>query len=140
MSTNFWKQNVCWQCPAMFCLYTFPAHNLNFHWRWRWWDQIQPIILIFITLWRGIAALQKNLMFVMWQLLWGEWNEKFNYFVILNNFVIYLHPLSFNVWIKNFRALWFNKKFADFEAPFFINSGCKIARVFFSRQILLISL
>ena len=19
----------------------FPAHNLNFHWRWRWWDQIQ---------------------------------------------------------------------------------------------------
>ena len=23
MSTNFWKKKVCWQCPAMFCLYTF---------------------------------------------------------------------------------------------------------------------
>ena len=21
----------------------FPANNLNFHWRWRWWDQIQAI-------------------------------------------------------------------------------------------------
>ena len=31
----------------MFCLYTFPAHNLNFHWRWRWrwWAQIQAIFL-----------------------------------------------------------------------------------------------
>ena len=29
----------------MFCLYTFPAHNLNFHWRWRRWNQIQAIFL-----------------------------------------------------------------------------------------------
>ena len=35
----------CWQHPAMFYLYTFPAHNLNFHWRWRWWDRIQAIFL-----------------------------------------------------------------------------------------------
>ena len=28
---------------AMFCLYTFPAHNLSFHGWWRWWDQIQAI-------------------------------------------------------------------------------------------------
>ena len=28
---------------AMFCLYTFPAHNLTFHLRWRWWDQIKTI-------------------------------------------------------------------------------------------------
>ena len=21
----------------------FPANNLNFHWRWRWWDRIQAI-------------------------------------------------------------------------------------------------
>ena len=35
------SSKVCWQHPAMFCLYTFPAHNLNFHWRWRWWDRIQ---------------------------------------------------------------------------------------------------
>ena len=23
----------------------FPVNNLNFHWRWRWWDQIQAIFL-----------------------------------------------------------------------------------------------
>ena len=34
---------VCWQHLAMFCLYTFPVHNLNFH--WRWWDGIQAIFL-----------------------------------------------------------------------------------------------
>ena len=28
----------------MFCLY-FPAHNLNFQWRWRWLDQIQATFL-----------------------------------------------------------------------------------------------
>ena len=45
LSTNFWKQKVCWHSPAMFCLITYPANNLNFHWRWRWWDQIQAIVL-----------------------------------------------------------------------------------------------
>ena len=43
MSTNVLFSKVCWQCPAMFCHFTpqanFPAHNLNFH--WRWWNQIQ---------------------------------------------------------------------------------------------------
>ena len=46
LSTNFWKQKVCWQPPAIFCLYiqgNFPAHNLIFHSRWRWWDWIQAI-------------------------------------------------------------------------------------------------
>ena len=28
----------------------FPAHILNFHWRWRWWDQIQAPFKIFSTL------------------------------------------------------------------------------------------
>ena len=23
----------------------FPAHNLNFHWKWRWWDRIQAMFL-----------------------------------------------------------------------------------------------
>ena len=30
---KFLYSKVCWKHPAMFCLYTFPAHNLNFHWR-----------------------------------------------------------------------------------------------------------
>ena len=29
------------QCFAFTPQANFPAHNLNFHWRWRWWDQIQ---------------------------------------------------------------------------------------------------
>ena len=53
MSTTFLFSKVCWRCPAMFCLYTsrnFPAHNLNFLWKWRWWDQIQATFKIFSTL------------------------------------------------------------------------------------------
>ena len=32
----------------MFCLNTssrLPTNNLNFHWRWQWWDQIHAIML-----------------------------------------------------------------------------------------------
>ena len=45
LSTNFWKQKVCWHHPACFALLpqvNFPANNLNFH--WRWWDQIYAIL------------------------------------------------------------------------------------------------
>ena len=53
------KQNIVGWCQQTFCfrkfvdnvqqcfVFTpqanFPAHNLNFHWRWRWWDRIQAI-------------------------------------------------------------------------------------------------
>ena len=51
MPTNFLSSKVCLQRPAMFCLYTFLSHNLNFHRRWRWWIQFrhlhQAIFLIF---------------------------------------------------------------------------------------------
>ena len=43
LSTNFLFSKVCWQQPAMFCLNTsikLLRHNLNFQWRWRWWDRI----------------------------------------------------------------------------------------------------
>ena len=36
------KAKVCWQAQQCFAFTPqakFPAHNLNFHWRWRWWDQ-----------------------------------------------------------------------------------------------------
>ena len=38
MQTNFLFSKICWQSPAMLCLYkaNFPTNNLNFH--WRWWD------------------------------------------------------------------------------------------------------
>ena len=40
------------KCPAMFCLYTSSklSHNLNFHRRWRWWDQIQATFKTFSNL------------------------------------------------------------------------------------------
>ena len=35
----------------------FPANNLNFHWRWRWWDQIQAIFLnLFYFTWNNSGA------------------------------------------------------------------------------------
>ena len=47
LTTNFLYSKVCWQKPLMFCLYTFPAHDLNFHWRWMWWDQIRAVFYFF---------------------------------------------------------------------------------------------
>ena len=40
------------QCFAFTPPAKFPAHNLNFHWRWRWWDQIQATFynLFYFTL------------------------------------------------------------------------------------------
>ena len=50
----------CWVMPTNFFVFkillstlsnvllpkvNFPANNLNFHWRWRWWDQSQAIFL-----------------------------------------------------------------------------------------------
>ena len=33
--------DITHQCFALLPQLNFPAHNLNFHWRWRWWNQIQ---------------------------------------------------------------------------------------------------
>ena len=43
-----YKNKFCWHRQAMFCLNNsskLSANNLNFHWRWRWWDRIQAIFL-----------------------------------------------------------------------------------------------
>ena len=48
LSTNFWKQkfvDITQQCFALSPQVNFPGDNLNFHWRQRWWDQIQAIFL-----------------------------------------------------------------------------------------------
>ena len=48
MSTNFFFQKFVdndQQCFAFIPQANFTAHNLNFHWRWRWWDEIQTIFL-----------------------------------------------------------------------------------------------
>ena len=68
-NSNYWqeslleviRQNIAGWCEQTFCFHkfadiaqqnfaflphvNFPANNLNFHWRWRWWDQIQAIFL-----------------------------------------------------------------------------------------------
>ena len=33
------------QCFALLPQVNFPTNNLNFQWRWRWWDRIQAIYL-----------------------------------------------------------------------------------------------
>jgi hypothetical protein len=35
--------DITQQCFALLPQVNFPANNLNFHWRWKWWDQIQAI-------------------------------------------------------------------------------------------------
>ena len=45
IANNFLYSKFWWQNPVMFCLYIFPAPNLNFHQRWRWWDWIQANFL-----------------------------------------------------------------------------------------------
>ena len=49
----FWKQKVCRHHQAKFCLLpqvNFPANNLSFQWRWKWWDWIQAILnLLYFT-------------------------------------------------------------------------------------------
>ena len=46
LSTNFENKkcvDITQQCFAFTPLVNFPANNLNFHWRWRRWNQIQTI-------------------------------------------------------------------------------------------------
>ena len=37
--------DITQQCFAFLPQVNFPANNLNFQWRWRWWDQIHTIFL-----------------------------------------------------------------------------------------------
>ena len=43
----------------------FPVNNLNFHWRWRWWDPIQAILfnLFYFTIRHLNSAFSKKLFF-----------------------------------------------------------------------------
>ena len=67
---------VCWQHPAMFCLYTFPTHNLNFHWRWRWWDRIQAIFLNIFYFTTYLRHSLEILMLQSWH--WSvRWHDEF---------------------------------------------------------------
>ena len=37
--------DITQQCFAQLPQVDFPDNNLNFHWKWRWWDEIQAIFL-----------------------------------------------------------------------------------------------
>ena len=48
MSTNFLNfADNAQQCFAFTPQANFPTHNLNFHWSWRWWDQIQATSIFY---------------------------------------------------------------------------------------------
>ena len=42
------KFEITQQCLALIPQVNFPTNNLNFHWRWRWWDQIQAMSTNFL--------------------------------------------------------------------------------------------
>ena len=67
LSTTFWKQKVCWQqCIALLPQVNFPANNLNFPWRWRWWDQIQAIFLNLFYWQINMTRVSKTVTFLNW--------------------------------------------------------------------------
>ena len=71
-STNFLFSKICWQHPAMFALLPqviFPAYNLNFHWRWRWWDRIKTFFVNFFFF------RKKDCMFLAYTLIHGKESE-----------------------------------------------------------------
>ena len=45
-------------CFASLSQVKFPTNNLNFHWRWRWWDQIQAIFLnlFYFKCWHNLVS------------------------------------------------------------------------------------
>ena len=50
------------QCFALLPQVNFPANNLNFYLRWRWWDQIKDIFLnlFYFNVWRTNLALRNE--------------------------------------------------------------------------------
>ena len=62
------------QCFALLPKVNFPANDLNFHWRWRWWDQIQTI---FLNLFDFEA---KRFLEVLFVWIWDFWQYVFGLF------------------------------------------------------------
>ena len=52
------------QCFALLPQVNFPSNNLNFHWKSRWWDQIQAI---FLNLFYFISMAYTRI------LVWPQW-------------------------------------------------------------------
>ena len=49
----------------------FPANNLNFHWRWRWWDQINAIFLIFFYYTTPAFLPTFTIFYMLYTEIWG---------------------------------------------------------------------
>ena len=86
--------DITQQCFALFPQVTFPANNLDFHWIWRWLDQIQAIFLnlfyfnndllntipnltysifaLCITF-RNIFSIQTYCCLISWTVFWTLW-------------------------------------------------------------------
>ena len=50
-------------CFALLPQVNFPTKNLNFHWRWRWWDQIKAV---FLNLFYFSMKIQKHTLGWFW--------------------------------------------------------------------------
>ena len=55
----------------------FPAHNLNFQWRWRWWDRIQATFLnLFYFTFRSSTNYFGHLVYCLMLILKGIYFER----------------------------------------------------------------
>ena len=99
----------------------FPTHNLNFHWRWRWWDQFQTTFYNFFLkeawiqshhlhlqwkfkLWVGKFALGVKAKHC-WALSTKFWKQKVCWhhpvmFCLITSSKLSIRPLEFSLKVK----------------------------------------
>ena len=58
------------QCFAFTPQANFPAHNLNIHWRWRWWDRNHATFLKYFLLYLWKNGVRWALIFLVKNLVW----------------------------------------------------------------------
>ena len=97
------------QCFAFTPQANFPTHNLNFHWRWRWWDQIQAI---FLNIFYFTIKSSKNFEYFFKD---QEWIEEKQIDPNLLTAVIYIRQKSCIFCNQQFVNIWLNSSGAFLE-------------------------
>ena len=86
--------DITQQCFALFPQVNFHTQNLNFHWIWRWWDQIQAI---FLNLFYFTIHLQVTLQQATWKI------TKYKRTFLLN--WIFLHIFDVSIFFSSFFSM-----------------------------------
>ena len=112
MSTTFGFQKFVANAQQFFAFTSqanFPIHNLNFHWRWRWWDPFK-IFFTLLKIWRGNSPRPPRFcrLCILSIFYCGNWNLK-----ILRTFFFCstesnVNPAMICQWLQN--GLFSNRK------------------------------